>query len=221
MVATHVGAVVVLAAALFAPLYAGWRTLTPLVTLASLQGWASGPRLVARGTGALGRALVGHGGGVALATLTYAVFLAAFAGLWWRVIRRVSIESTPAAWGVTLLAFALAAPYLLPWYAAWFMPFVALMTDEGLALIALVIAAALALTGVPAEPGSAPGLWQAMLLGVHYGVAPVMLALFVGAARRILMGSWLEVARLQPGGPRRPERRPTALPGRRKPAGSA
>jgi hypothetical protein len=87
-------------------------------------------------------------------------------------------------WGGGLLLLALAAPYLLPWYAAWFLPFVPVMTETGLAVIGLIVGGLLTLTGVPAEPAVDPGLWRNMILVVHYAVAPTMMGLFLVAAAR-------------------------------------
>jgi hypothetical protein len=60
------------------------------------------------------------------------------------------------------------------------------MSDGRLAIIGFLVAGLLALTGVPAEPGSAPGLWRDMVLGVHYGIAPIMLGLFLAWTGRVL-----------------------------------
>src|SRR4029079_6796301 len=87
-------------------------------------------------------------------------------------------------WGVALLAFSLAAPYLLPWYAAWLLPLVAVAAAANprragpFVVVGVIQAGVLALTGIPAEPGAMPGMWRAMVLGVHYGAAPVLLTLF-------------------------------------------
>jgi hypothetical protein len=101
------------------------------------------------------------------------------------MLRGARPESPADGWGVGLLLFALASPYLVPWYAAWFLPFVAAFTDERLALIGLASSGLLAVTGVPAEPAGEPALWRDMMLFVHYGVAPVVLGLFVAAAARV------------------------------------
>jgi hypothetical protein len=59
-------------------------------------------------------------------------------------------------------------------------------SDRGSAVIGLVAAGVLTLTGVPAEPGSAPGLWRNMVLAVHYGAAPLMLGLFLAWTTRVM-----------------------------------
>jgi len=184
--AAHGGVVLLIAAALFAPFVAGSRTIAPLVTLAARQGWASGPGMVARSARGLGNAMAGRPGGVVLATMATGLFLAAYALLLWRLLQQAPRRSPPLSWGPALLLLCLALPYLVPWYAAWFLPFVAVMLDGGLGWVALTAAGVLALTGVPAEPASAPGLWRDMLLGVHYGAASIMLGLFLVAARLAL-----------------------------------
>jgi alpha-1,6-mannosyltransferase len=184
--ATHLSLAAAIAAGVTAPFFAGWRTITAIADLASRQGWASGARLVARGAEALGRAVGGGAGGSALRTTAYAAFLSFFA----ITLMRLAGRARPSAggwelWGASLLLFALAAPYLLPWYVAWFVPFLALMDDEGLAWIGVAVGGLLALTSVPAEPGPDPAVWRDMVLMVHYVVAPLMLVLFALAVRRV------------------------------------
>jgi hypothetical protein len=164
----HAGVAAVLAAVLTAPLFAGWRSVTAVANLASRQGWASGARLVARGV----EAVTGTG----VARLVYVAFLAAFAVAVW-VLERRATEPVPARWGQALVLFALLAPYLLPWYVAWFVPVLALVDDRRFVWVGVALGSLLALTGVPAEPDGAASLWRAMLLGVHYVAAPVALAL--------------------------------------------
>jgi alpha-1,6-mannosyltransferase len=184
LLAVHIGAAAAMAVAISAPLFAGWRTATAALNLASRQGWASGARFAARGAEAIGRAIAGHGGASAARSAVYAAFLAAFALVVLKLFSRRGLDGPADAWGTSLLLFALAAPYLLPWYAAWFVPFLALMGDGTLVRIGLIAATLLALTGIPAEPGPDPALWRAMVLIVHYALAPAMLALFVLAAGR-------------------------------------
>ncbi len=160
----------------FLPYLQGWSTLRPLSTLSSLQGWASGPGLVARGARSLGEAIGGSGTGDILDVMVSVAFLAIFLLVSLRLLRRALPEGCGDDWGIALLAFALSAPYLIPWYAAWILPFVPLMRDPRLAGVALVVAGVLGVTGVPAEPSGSPALWEGMLLAVHYVAAPAMLA---------------------------------------------
>jgi len=93
---------------------------------------------------------------------------------------------------VAMLAFALAAPYLLPWYAAWFVPLLAIAAWAAQGSVppdAVWIGAAasgvLALTGIPAEPAAGSSLYPHMLLAVHDVGAAVMLVLFALLLRSV------------------------------------
>jgi alpha-1,6-mannosyltransferase len=190
--AVHVGAAIVVSLAFAAPFMDSTRALGSLATLASVEGWASPARLVARGARALGNAIDGSATANVMGKLVMVAFLALFAGTIVRFLRRhepVLARTLPFGvadpLGVFALGLALSIPYLLPWYAAWFLPFLVLMSDDGLVLIGFAAGGLLALTGVPAEAGSAPGLWRDMVLGVHYGVAPLMLALYLAWVRRV------------------------------------
>lgn len=194
-VGAHLGVAALIAVVLFAPFLEGFGSLGSLTTLASVEGWASGPGLVARGARELGDALGGADLAEGLSRAVGAMFLGVVAVLVWHLGRRATprlggqerreATSPAAVWGTALLLFALGAPYLAPWYAAWFLPCLAL-GDGRLAVIGLAASGLLALTGVPAEPGTEPALYDAMRLAVHYVVAPIMLALFLAAARRVL-----------------------------------
>jgi hypothetical protein len=191
--ALHAGVALALSLVFSAPFLDSARALASLVTLASVEGWASPARLVARIARALGNRIGGSGTADVLGKAVVVGFLMFFAAVFIRFLRRRNLHRT---WespdqlanllGVFLLGLALAIPYLLPWYAAWFLPFLALMTDGGLGVIGFAAAGVLVLTGVPAEPGSAPGLWRDMVLAVHYGIAPIMLGLFLAWAGRLL-----------------------------------
>ncbi|HXF71027.1 MAG TPA: hypothetical protein VNO79_00255 [Actinomycetota bacterium] len=196
--APHVGAAALVAGAVTLSVTSGWSALRSLVTLVSVEGWASGARLVARGAQALGEALGAEGAAAALRLAVHAGFLLVAASATWAVLRRTAARpGDPAgfpqgmrladALGVPVLVFVLGSPYLLPWYAAWFAPFLPLLSDRVLRLAGLACAGLLALTAVPAEPASDPGLWGASLLAVHYAVAPLVLVLFGAAVTRVLV----------------------------------
>ena len=167
-----------------APLFAGGETLRAIGNVAGREGWASSARLVARALRALTGVELSSSADVALSVGVYLGFLALFLTLTWRLFR--ATDGDPASvWGGGLLLFALAASYLLPWYAAWFLPFVPFLMHLGLGTVALAVAGLLTLTGVPAEPAFDLSLWRNMILVVHYAVAPVMLALLLVAAVRV------------------------------------
>ena len=175
--AAHAGVVVAVGAAVTAPLWVGWRTLRSLGTLAAVEGWASGLRLVSRGAQTLARAVSGPSAATTADHVVRGVFYAIFAvALWW-LLRRARLETIGHAWGASLLLLALALPYLLPWYAAWFLVFLALLSDDVLLWVGVGVSLLLAMTGIPAEPGGDPGLWRDMVLGVHYVIAPVIVVL--------------------------------------------
>ncbi len=191
--ALHVALAVALCLAFSAPFLDSIRALTSLVALTSMEGWASPARLVARGARALGSGIGGPAAAHIVGKVVVVGFLAFFAAAFIRFLRHQDADRTALladrlanTWGACILGLALAIPYLLPWYAAWFLPFVALMSEGRLAMIGFAAAGLLALTGIPAEPGSVPGLWRDMVLGVHYGIAPIMLALLVAWAGRVL-----------------------------------
>jgi hypothetical protein len=185
----HGGTALGILAALTIPVFAGTATLTAVANLASRQGWASPARLVARGAQAVGRTVAGSGGASVLAGLVYGLFAAMFIVVVVRLILEASPGSGTRAWGIAILVFALAAPYLLPWYAAWFAPFLALIADRRLQWAGLAACGVLALTGVPAEPATDPALWRGMQLAVHYVAAPLMLLLLAVAVRATLRPS--------------------------------
>jgi hypothetical protein len=181
--ARHVGLAVLLAVVSMVPYFDGWHTLGAFARLASRQGWASGAAMVARGASAIG--------GTPAARAVDVVFLLAFGWILWRILRGARPERAPSDWAVAMLAFALAAPYLLPWYAAWFVPLLAVAASarSPVPLDAVWIGAAasgvLALTGMPAEPIAGSGLYAHMLLAVHYAGGAVMLVLFVLLLRSV------------------------------------
>lgn len=175
--AGHVALVVAVTAVTLLPTFTGRASLTAITGLASRQGYASAARMAARVAGAAARALGGPAAVRPAARATYAAFLALFAGAVLLLLARRRGRTRPEEWGVALLLFALAAPYLLPWYAAWFVPFLALPGRRDVWPAGVALCAALALTGVPAEPGMAPSLWSASMFAVHWVAAPFVLVL--------------------------------------------
>ncbi|MHB8642552.1 MAG: hypothetical protein ACYDA3_06685 [Gaiellaceae bacterium] len=166
-----------LTVASLAPFVAGWRTLAPFATLGGIEAWASPSHFIGHAAQAV---LGSHGAAVVVET----AFLLFFGLLVWRLAQRADV-SDPTVWGVALLLLALSLPYLLPWYAAWFAPFLGLLADEVVLLAGATASAVLALTLIPADPFhgySSPAVME----GVHYGAAPVLLVVLAVAAYRVL-----------------------------------
>jgi hypothetical protein len=196
----NAGVVVAVGALATVPLFAGASSFGAIAGLASRQGWASPSRLVGRGMDEVGRAIGGAGLGSALRTLVYLAFLAPFALFVVQRVRR-SAAGVPVDpiwdWGAALLLFALGSPYLLPWYAAWFLVLLPTAGDERLLWIGLAASFILALTGIPAEPMPDPSTWRTMMLTVHYVAAPIMLALYALTVRHVMAARSPEMTRAQ------------------------
>ena len=169
------------------PFLAGWHTLAPFTTLGGVEAWASPSHLVGRAAQAVVGSFAGSSAVTNAAVAVEAAFVFLFAVLVWRLARgmRASDPAVPAAaWGVALLLLALSMPYLLPWYAAWFAPLLGLLADETLVLAGALVTGVLALTLIPADPFH--GLTSpAVMYGVHYGAASVLLVVLLVVASRV------------------------------------
>jgi hypothetical protein len=148
-----------------------------LATLGGVEAWASPSHLVGRAARAIASAFAGSSAGADAARAVEIAFLLLFVLLVWRMARRtMPADATPPTetWGIALVLLALSMPYLLPWYAAWFAPFLGLFADEVLLLAGALVTAVLALTLIPADPFH--GLTTpAVMDGVHYGAASALL----------------------------------------------
>jgi alpha-1,6-mannosyltransferase len=188
ILAPHLAVIVGLTLAAVAPFVHGRQTLTPLASLGGVEAWASPSHLVGRGVRAVVGSFAGASAGADAARAVEVAFLLVFVVLLSRLARRTgtSIAAAPAdTWGVALLLLALSLPYLLPWYVAWFAPFLGLLADESLLFAGALVTGVLALTLIPADPFH--GLTSpAVMNGVHYGAASVLLVILVFVAFRIL-----------------------------------
>jgi alpha-1,6-mannosyltransferase len=184
----HLAVIAAATIAAVSPFIAGWHTLTPFATLGGVEAWASPSHLVGRGAHAIVSSFAGSSAGTDAARAVEAAFLLFFVVLAWRLARRIhSADPITAvtAWGSALLLLALSLPYLLPWYAAWFVPFLGLFADPVLLLAGALVTVVLALTLIPADPFH--GLTTPAVMNcVHYGAASVMLVVLAAVASRIL-----------------------------------
>jgi hypothetical protein len=186
---THAMVIAAVTAGLLAPFADGWRTFTALGTVGGLESWASPAHLVGHAVSAAVRSFAGAGAGIPANDVVFALFLFVFAALLVRLARR----PVPMAdgWGVAVLLLVLSLPFVLPWYACWFLPFVALLEDDRLGRIGMAASLVLALTLIPADPFhgfTTPGVFAF----AHYVAAPVLLVLFALAARLAWSGRYPE-----------------------------
>ncbi len=188
ILSAHLVVIAGLALASVMPFLEGWHTFAPFTTLGGVEAWASPSHLVGRAAQSVVGSLSGSSAGIDAARAVEALFLLLYVFLVTRFARRIRTYSAidlAHAWGVTLLLLALSMPYLLPWYAAWFTPFLGLLVDDVLLLAGVLVTGVLALTLIPADPFH--GLTTpAVMNGVHYGAASVLLIVLLVVASRVL-----------------------------------
>jgi alpha-1,6-mannosyltransferase len=190
--ALHLLLIVALVVATAGAFFLASHPSTPLASFGGVESWASPSHFVAQTLGGSRDVRVG----------VETAFLLFFGALFWRLARRTWETDAPAPiaeWGMAMFLLALSLPFLLPWYAAWFVPFLAFF-EEPLLLFAGVFAClVLTCTLVPADPFH--GLTTpAVMDGVHYGAAPLLfLVLLVVAARLIRGPARKQVSGVRPG----------------------
>jgi len=183
-VAVHLFLIGALVAASAGAFFSPSHPLVPFASLGGIESWASPSHFVAEVLAAsLAGTRVAHD--VRIATET--AFLLLLAVLLWRLVRRVregGARLLIGEWGLAVFLLALSLPYLLPWYAAWFVPFLAFFEDPLLTFMGVLACIVLACTLVPADPFH--GLTTpAVMDGVHYGAAPLLLIILVVTAARL------------------------------------
>jgi len=186
----HAAVIGAAVAAFSVPFVDGWRTLARFSTLGGIEVWASPSHLVGHAARLVVGSVAGASAGAMAAGIVEAGFLVLFVVLVWQLARRTG-PGTPGApadaWGIALLLLALSMPFLLPWYAAWFAPFLALVADEVVVMAGALVTCVLALTLIPADPFYGYST-RGVMDGVHYGAASVLLAVLVVVAWRVLRG---------------------------------
>jgi hypothetical protein len=204
----HLAVITGLMLASVTPFVAGWHTLAPFASLGGVESWASPSHLVGRAARAIVGSFAGSRVGGDVVAAVEAAFLLLYVALVWRLARRTGASNPPGpveAWGAALLLLALSMPFLLPWYAAWFVPFLGLFADEVLLLAGALVTGILALTLIPADPFH--GLTTpAVMYGVHYGAASVLLVVLLLVASRVLGNGSLYVRQSDSGGSREDQR---------------
>jgi hypothetical protein len=182
--ALHLLVIVALVVASAAAFFSASHPLAPLASFGGIESWASPSHFVAQ---ALAASVAGVHGAHDVRIVVETAFLLLFAVLLRRLVLRMTEADAPAPiaeWGIAVFLLALSLPYLLPWYAAWFVPFLAFFEDPLLTFAGVLACIVLACTLVPADPFH--GLTTpAVMDGVHYGAAPLLLLVLVVIAARL------------------------------------
>jgi hypothetical protein len=70
------------------------------------------------------------------------------------------------------------SPILLPWYVAWVIP-LAWVLPQPARGGAVLVSVALAITELVAEPSRSPGVYEAMVFGLHWVATPIVLLVLI------------------------------------------
>jgi hypothetical protein len=153
--------------------------------LATRQGWLAPSRFVLTTLRALARALGGDTAAEVVSLLVRVAFPLVFAWVLVTLVRhltrdpsRLEPKVVVAAMGWAGLISLLVSPVLLPWYAAWAVPLAWLLPRPARGA-AVLLSLALAITELVAEPARSPGLYEAMVFGLHWVATPVILVVLV------------------------------------------
>lgn len=166
--------------------------------LSTRQGWLAPSRFVLvmlRGAAtAVGGPVAGNVASLLVRVAFPAVFVVALIGLARHLAgdrHRIAPAVVVATMGWATLIALMVSPLLYPWYVAWLVPLVWILprpARNG----AVLVAVALTITELVAEPSRSPPVWEAMVFGLHYIATPVVLVvlvrLLVDLRRRVAMG---------------------------------
>ena len=153
--------------------------------LAQRQGWLAPSRFVIATLGGLARTAGSELAADIVSLVVRVAFPLVFVWTLVGIVRhlarrpdRVTPEVVLAAMGWAGLVSILVAPVLFPWYAAWVLPlawFLPRPARGGAVLLSL----ALAITELVAEPSRSPGVYEAMVFGLHWIAAPAALVVLI------------------------------------------
>lgn len=173
--------------------------------LANRQGWLAPPRLVLVVVRGIVNHTLGSTAGDVVGVVVRLVFPVILLLVMWGILRhlaRAGRDAEPVAvvggMGWASLISLMVAPILLPWYAAWVVPF-AWVLPRSARNGTVLTAVALTITELVAEPSRAPRVWEVMVFGLHWVATPVVLAvlvyLLIDLRRRLIRGpgpGWLD-----------------------------
>jgi hypothetical protein len=194
----HAGIAAAVAAPFVIPFLQAEDPTLGALELATRQGWLAPSRFVLTTFRGLARVVAGETAADVASLLVRIAFPLVFVWVLVMLVRHLAREPSRiepklvvAAMGWAGLISLLVSPVLLPWYAAWAVPLAWLLPRPargGVVLLSL----ALAITELVAEPSRSPGLYEAMVFGLHWVATPVILVVLVrlllDLRRRVALG---------------------------------
>ena len=157
--------------------------------LTSRQGWLAPSRFVLQTFRGAARLVGGDAAAEVVSLIVRVSFPLLFLWVLVMLVRHLARDSSRisppivvAAMGWAALISLLVSPILLPWYAAWVVPLAWILprvARGGAVLLSL----ALAVTELVAEPARSPGVYEAMVFGLHWVATPLMLLVLVRLLR--------------------------------------
>lgn len=153
--------------------------------LTSRQGWLAPSRFLLVTLRGAARAIGGDVAGDVAALVVRVAFPAVFAWVLVALLRHVArgpgrIEPSlivgAMAWA-SLISLMI-SPILLPWYMAWLIP-LAWVLPQPARGGAVLVSVALAITELVAEPSRSPGVYEAMVFGLHWVATPIVLLVLI------------------------------------------
>ena len=181
----HAGIAAAVAAPFVIPFMQAEDPTLGALELATRQGWLAPSRFVLTTLRGLARAVGGDTAADVVSLVVRIAFPLVFAWVLVTLVRhlardpsRLEPKVVVAAMGWAGLISLLVSPVLLPWYAAWAVPLAWLLPRPARGG-AVLLSLALAITELVAEPARSPGLYEAMVFGLHWVATPVVLVVLV------------------------------------------
>jgi alpha-1,6-mannosyltransferase len=173
--------------------------------LANRQGWLAPSRFVLVLIRGIVNYTLGFTAGDVVAVVVRLLFPALLLVVMWGILRHLAradrdLEPVTVVSGMgwASLISLMVAPILLPWYAAWVVPF-AWALPRSARNGTILTAVALTITELVAEPSRAPRVWEVMVFSLHWIGTPIVLAvliyLLLDLRRRLIRGpgpGWLD-----------------------------
>ena len=153
--------------------------------LANRQGWLAPPRLVLVVIRGIVNYTIGFTAGDIAGAIVRLAFPVLLVLVMWGILRHLARggpNPEPVAlvggMGWASVISLMVAPILLPWYAAWVVPF-AWALPRSARNGTVLTAVALTITELVAEPSRAPRVWEVMVFSLHWVATPIVLAVLI------------------------------------------